>query len=162
VKAPFIEQIIRYNQFMSDRNNDYYQRLRGQIRDWLSSEKGKTHQWSEYLLVAPDLFHLLWKLSTDPDVSAQDKVKLAGALAYFISPIDLIPEAIVGPVGYVDDIALAAYVLHGIVNHTDPEVLRRHWAGEGDILDVIRQILAAADRMLGSGVWKKLKRLAGR
>ncbi len=147
---------------MSDRNHDFYQRLRGQIRDWLDSETGKTNQWSEYLLLAPDLFHLLWKLSTDPDVPATDKAKLVGALAYFISPIDLIPEAIVGPIGYVDDIALAAYVLNGIINHTDPEVLRRHWAGESDILDVIRQILAAADRMVGSGVWKKLKRLAGR
>ena len=147
---------------MSDRNNDYYQRLRGQIRDWLSSDKGKTHQWSEYLLVAPDLFHLLWKLSTDLDVSAQDKVKLAGALAYFISPIDLIPEAIVGPVGYLDDIALAAYVLHGIVNHTDPEVLRRHWAGDDDVLVAIRRVLAVADRMVGAGVWNKLKRLGGR
>lgn len=153
---------MRYNRNMSDRNHDFYRRLRGQIRDWLDSETGKTHQWSEYLLLAPDLFHLLWKLSTDPDVSATDKAKLAGALAYFISPIDLIPEAVVGPIGYVDDIALAAYVLNGIINHTDPAVLRRHWAGESDILDVIRQILAAADRMVGSGVWKKLKRFVGR
>ena len=153
---------MRYNQTMSDRNHDFYQRLRGQIRDWLDSETGKSNQWSEYLLVAPDLFHLLWKLSTDPDVPATDKAKLAGVLAYFISPIELIPEAIVGPIGYVDDIALAAYVLNGMINHTDPEVLRRHWAGETDVLDVIRQILAAADRMVGSGVWKKLKKLAGR
>jgi uncharacterized membrane protein YkvA (DUF1232 family) len=147
---------------MSDRNDDFYRRLRGQIRDWLDSETGKSNQWSEYLLVAPDLFHLLWKLSTDPDVSSTDKAKLAGVLAYFISPIDLIPEAIVGPIGFVDDIALAAYVLNGMINHTDPEVLRRHWAGENDVLDVIRHILAAADRMVGSGVWKKLKKLAGR
>jgi uncharacterized membrane protein YkvA (DUF1232 family) len=147
---------------MSDPNRDFYQRLREQVRDWLDSETGKSHQWSEYVMMAPDLFHLLWKLSTDPDVPASDKVKLVGALAYFISPIDLIPEAVVGPVGFVDDIALAAYVLNGVVNHTDPAVLRRHWAGEDDVLEVLRRILAAADRMVGSGVWKKLKRLTGR
>ena len=157
-----IVTLVRYNHTMSDRNQDFYQRLRGQIRDWLDTETGKNHQWSKYLLAAPDLFHLLWKLSTDPDVPAKDKAKLAGAIAYFISPIDLIPEAVVGPIGYLDDIALAAYVLNGIINHTDPEVVRRHWAGEGEVLDLVRQILAAADRMLGSGVWKKLKRLAGR
>lgn len=147
---------------MRDRNQDYYRQLRGQIRAWIVSDKGRSNRWAEYILFAPDLFHLLWKLSTDPDVPAKDKVKLAGALAYFISPIDLIPEAIFGPVGFVDDIALAAYVLNGVVNHTDPEVIRRHWAGESDVLDVIRRILAAADRMVGSGVWNKLKRLAGR
>lgn len=147
---------------MPDKHEDYYKRLRRQISEWLDSEDGKTHQWSEYLLAAPDLFHLLWKLSTDPEVPASDKAKLAGALAYFISPIDLVPEAFFGPIGFVDDIALAAYVLNGIVNHTDPEVVRRHWAGERDILELIKQILATADQMLGSGAWKKLKRLAGR
>jgi uncharacterized membrane protein YkvA (DUF1232 family) len=147
---------------MVDRNRDFYHRLREQIRDWLGTEKGRTSQWSEYLMLAPDLFHLLWKLSLEPEVPATDKAKLAGALVYFISPIDLIPEAIVGPIGYVDDIALAAYVLNGIVNHTDPEVLRRHWAGEDEVLEVIQRVLAAADRMVGSGLWRKLKRLGDR
>jgi len=147
---------------MRDRNQDFYRQLRGQIRAWVGSDKGRSNRWAEYILFAPDLFHLLWKLSTDPDVAPTDKVKLAAAIAYFISPIDLIPEAVVGPIGYVDDIALAAYVLHSIVNHTDPEVLRRHWAGDGDVLDVIQRILAVADGMVGSGMWKKLKRLGGR
>ena len=147
---------------MSDKNSDYYQRLRGQIHDWLQSDEGKSQQWAEYLLFAPDLFHLLWKLSADPDVPAADKAKLAGVIAYFISPIDLIPEAIFGPIGYVDDIALAAYVLNGMLNHTDPEVLRKHWAGETDILEVIKRILAVADRMMSAKILGKLKRLIGK
>ena len=147
---------------MSDRKRDFYQQLREQVREWLQSDEGRSNRWAEYLLSAPDLFHLMWKLSADPDVPAKDKVKLAGALAYFISPIDLIPEAVLGPIGYVDDIALAALVLNGIVNHTSPEVLARHWAGDEDVLVAIRRILAAADEMVGAGVWRKLKRLAGR
>jgi uncharacterized membrane protein YkvA (DUF1232 family) len=147
---------------MLDRHEDYYQRLRGQIRDWLQSDEGKSHQWAEYLLFAPDLFHLLWKLSLDPEVAASQKVKLAGVIAYFISPLDLIPEGIVGPVGYLDDIALTAYILHSMINHTDPEVLRRHWAGEIDVLEVIRRILAVIDKMMSSSVIRKLKRLVGR
>lgn len=151
-----------YNPGMKDSEDDFYRRLRGQVRDWLGSEQGKSSRWGEYVLLAPDLFHLLWNLSVDPDVPGRDKAKLAGAIAYFISPIDLIPEAIVGPIGYVDDIALTAHVLHSIVNHTDPEVLRRHWAGEDDVLEVLQRILAAADEMVGSGIWKRLKRLGGR
>ncbi len=147
---------------MSDRKRDFYQQLREQIRAWLQSDEGRSNRWAEYLLLAPDLFHLMWKLSADPDVPAKDKVKLAGALAYFISPIDLIPEAMLGPIGYVDDIALAALVLNGIVNHTSPEVLARHWAGDEDVLVAIRRILAVADQLVGAGVWRKLKRLGGR
>jgi uncharacterized membrane protein YkvA (DUF1232 family) len=147
---------------MTDRHEDYYRQLRRRIRYWLQSTEGKTNPWAEYLLFAPDLFHLLWKLSLDPDVSSSQKAKLAGVIAYFISPIDLIPEGIVGPVGYLDDIALAAYVLNAMLNHTDPEALRRHWAGDTDVLDVIRRILAVTDKMMSSKVIRKLKRLGGR
>ncbi|MBT8350877.1 MAG: DUF1232 domain-containing protein [Deltaproteobacteria bacterium] len=126
---------------------------------WIHSEEGKDHKWSEYLLAAPDLFHLLCKLSIDKDVPVKEKAMLAGAIAYFVSPIDLVPEAIVGPIGYVDDISLAAYVLNQIVNNTDPEVLKRHWAGDGDLLDLIQHILERADKMVGSGLWNKLRNM---
>jgi uncharacterized membrane protein YkvA (DUF1232 family) len=39
-------------------------------------------------------------------------------IAYIISPLDLLPEGIIGPAGYAEDIALAAYV----INH--PERMR--------------------------------------
>ncbi|MHB8132021.1 MAG: YkvA family protein, partial [Mobilitalea sp.] len=97
------------------------------------------------------------KLSIDRDVNVTDKAKLAGAIAYFVSPVDIIPEALLGPVGYVDDVALAAYVLNSIINNTDPEVIKRNWAGEQDILVVVQSILRVADEMVGSGLWKKLK-----
>jgi uncharacterized membrane protein YkvA (DUF1232 family) len=73
--------------------------------------------------------------------------------------VDVIPEALVGPVGYIDDLALSAYVLNGIINKTDPEIVLKHWAGEGDILALIKRVLEKADEMVGSGLWKKLKGL---
>jgi uncharacterized membrane protein YkvA (DUF1232 family) len=33
------------------------------------------------------------------------------AIIYFVSPIDVIPEAIFGPIGYVDDFGLLLFVL---------------------------------------------------
>lgn len=137
-------------------HDDYYRRLRDKFRRWLRTETGKTHRWAEYLLFAPDLFHLLCKLVVDPEVPVGDKGKLAAAIVYFVSPIDLVPEAIVGPAGYIDDIALAAYVLSRIVCKTDSVIIRRHWAGDGDVLALIQRILTAADRMIGSGLWKRL------
>ena len=144
---------------MAVQNPDFYHELRAKFKNWLDSEEGKNHKWAEYLLAAPDLFHLLCKLSIDKDVPISEKAKLAGAIAYFVSPIDLLPEALIGPLGYADDVSLAAYVLNQIVNKTDPEVIQRHWAGEGDVLELIQRILERADEMVGSGLWRKLKDL---
>lgn len=144
-----------------NQQSDFYRNLRDKIRKWAQSKEGSTNKWVEYLLCAPDLLHVLCKLSIDRDVPVKEKAKLAGAIAYFISPIDLIPEAIVGPVGYVDDIALAAYVLNSIITNTNPEVVKKHWAGERDVLEVIKEILKVADEMVGSGLWKKLKKMFG-
>jgi uncharacterized membrane protein YkvA (DUF1232 family) len=106
---------------------------------------------------APDLFHLLCRLSMDDRIPARDRARLAAAIIYFVSPVDLIPEAIFGPVGFVDDVAVAAYVLNSLINSAGAEVLREHWAGEEDVLKVIQAILKVADRMVGSGLWAKLK-----
>ena len=144
---------------MAHQDGDFYLQLRSKFKTWIQTDEGKNHKWQEYLLAAPDLFHLLCKLSIDSDVPVKEKAKLAGAIAYFISPIDLVPEALVGPIGYIDDISLAAYVLNQIVNKTDPDVINRHWAGEGDVLDLIQNILSKADEMVGSGLWLKLKNM---
>ena len=142
---------------MANQDGDFYQNMRSKLNDWLESDKGKAHKYAEYLILAPDLFHLMCKLTVDPDVEIKDKAKLAGAIAYFVSPLDLIPEGIVGPIGYVDDIAIAAYVLNGIINNTDPAVVEKHWAGDTDVLESIKNILKSADDMVGSGLWKKIK-----
>lgn len=142
---------------MANQDCDFYQTLRNKFKDWQQTDAGRKHKYAEFLMFAPDLFHLMCKLTIDPDVSVNDKAKLGVAIAYFVSPIDLVPEGLVGPIGYVDDIAIAAYVLNGIINNTDPEVLNKHWAGEGDVLDAVKKILKVADDMVGSGLWKKLK-----
>ena len=80
------------------------------------------------------------------------------AIAYFISPADLIPQAIVGPAGYVDDIALAAHVLNKIIKN-NPEAVKQEWAGDEDILELVTNILAAADEMIGTGLWIKIKNM---
>ena len=138
-------------------NNDFYQNLREKVRAYFLSDEGKSNKFAEYILLAPDLFHLLCKLTLDKDVKVEDKAKLAIAIAYFVSPIDLIPEGLMGPVGYADDIAVAAYVLNSIINNTESEVLVKHWAGEGDILVRVQEIIKLADEMIGSGAWIKIK-----
>ena len=146
---------------MDERKKDFYQKLRNDIKKWLENKNASDNKWTEYIMLAPDLFHLLTKLAIDPDVPAGKKVKIAAIIAYFISPLDFLPEILLGPVGYLDDIALTVYILNDIINEIDPKVVKRNWAGEKDILVLVKTIIANANNMIGSGLWKKLKRTFG-
>jgi len=137
---------------------DFYKKIRNDVKIWINRNLDTENKWSDYILAAPDLFHLLCKLSMDKEVPAKKKIKLIAGIAYFISPIDLLPEAFLGPIGYLDDIAVAAYVLNELVNDIDPQIIRKHWAGEQDILDLIKTILANADSMIGSKLWNKIRK----
>lgn len=143
---------------MSHQEPDFYQDFRVKVQRWIDSQDVRNSKWAEYLMYAPDLFHLLVRLSLDQNVPGFQKIKLLGAIAYFVSPFDLLPEAVLGPLGLVDDIAVAAWVVNSMVNESDPEVVRGYWAGDGDSLEVIQRILAVADDMIGSGLWEKLKK----
>ena len=140
-------------------DHDFYQRMRTEIRQWLQTKTGKSSKWSEYILLAPDLFHLLTRLALDKDVPSPEKAKIAGALAYFISPIDLLPEVFLGPIGYLDDVALAAFVINSVMKNCDPAIITRHWAGEQDVLELVQQIVDVGADMLGNKIWEKLKRM---
>lgn len=137
-------------------HDDFYKALRARVAAWLE-QHGRGFRHAQVLLLAPDLFHLMCRLALDKRVPAPQKAKLAAAIAYFVSPIDLVPEALVGPAGYVDDVALAAYVLNGLVNAGHGQIAEEHWAGEGDVLSAIQQVLAVADELIGAGLWKKIR-----
>lgn len=136
--------------------NDFYLKFRAEMREWVNSKSGKENKYVDYLMVAPDLFHLLCKLTLEKDVPVKHKAKLVGVIAYFISPLDAVPEAFVGPAGYVDDIALACYALNSMLNEVDSEIVIRNWAGDEDLLNYIQTILGIADNMLGSGMLNKI------
>ena len=137
---------------------DFYQRLRKQTQAWLPSAEGKAHPFAHWLMLVPDFFYLLVKLSLDKEVPLREKTKLAGAITYYMLPFDLFPEAMVGVAGYADDLIIAVYVIHGLVNGSHEAVVRRHWCGEEDVLTLTRRILSSADRVSGGGMlWHKLK-----
>ena len=95
----------------------------------------------------------------DARVNAKNKVLLGSGVAYFVFPIDLLPEAFLGPVGYADDLVLAVFILNKILGDTDEAIVRQHWSGSEDVLAMIQRVLNAADSLVGSDVVKKLKRI---
>ena len=137
-----------------ERARGFYDRLRESIHSHINGK------FAEYLLLVPDMFMLLWRLANDSRVSGKNKVLLGSGIAYFIFPFDFLPEAFVGPLGYLDDLIFAVYVLNKMLTDTDPEILREHWSGEQDVLDAIRRILGMADQLVTRNVLNKIKKMA--
>ncbi len=86
---------------------------------------------------------VLYYVSRDPAVPRSLKLKVLGALGYFILPIDIIPDVLVG-LGFTDDIAALAWALFTMRKYITPEIERkarerlREWFGpeEGEVSDL--------------------------
>jgi uncharacterized membrane protein YkvA (DUF1232 family) len=145
-----------------ERADRFYDRMRQSIRTYLEKKGTLAGKSGEYLLLAPDIFVLLWRLINDSAVNAKNKVMLGSGLAYYLFPLDLMPEGIMGPVGYLDDLVFGVYLLQRMLGDTDPEVLRKHWSGSEDILETIQSVLNAADNLFGSDLLSKVKKAMGK
>jgi uncharacterized membrane protein YkvA (DUF1232 family) len=129
---------------------DFYQRLRAKINKWVKDGKldKKTGKWSDhfmqYLLVLPDLVHLMIKLFFDKKVPSHIKGYLLVGFAYLISPIDIIPDFI--PVaGFIDDLLVQVVILNKVINAADTELrdtIKEHWAGDDDVFDKVQEIVS--------------------
>ena len=97
---------------------------------------GRRSRAGELATLLPNLVGLFRGLLADPRVPRSSKRWLWFALAWCISPIDLIPEFV--PVaGPLDDAIVAALVLRHVLRRTDRTILADHWHGEPATLDAI-------------------------
>jgi uncharacterized membrane protein YkvA (DUF1232 family) len=141
----------------------FYDRLRSRVLDTVERRAGKLPEDVVIaLLLVPDIFILLVRLTLDKEVPRRARILIGGALAYFISPIDLLPELILGPIGYLDDLVVAVAVLSQVFTGDLEPYARKHWTGRQDLHVVLHDISAAARTLLGPGVHDRLKRLLAR
>ncbi|MFR0835659.1 MAG: YkvA family protein [Barnesiella sp.] len=68
---------------------------------------------------------LLYYMMTGGTVSLKDKVLIMGALGYFIFPLDLIPDFLLPPLGYSDDLSVLLFVYSKIKAGITPEIKAR-------------------------------------
>ena len=65
----------------------------------------------------------LYYLLKSGNVPFMHKAEIVGALGYFILPLDLIPDVIIG-LGYTDDLAGLVYVYNKVRSSVTPDVER--------------------------------------
>lgn len=111
-----------------------------------------------YMKQLPNYLRLLGGLLTDRRVATVDKLLVAGAIAYIIMPMDLIPDFIPF-IGEVDDVYVLILALTRLVANAGRPVLLAHWAGAAeDLADLnLREALSAAAFFLPRSIRRRLK-----
>jgi uncharacterized membrane protein YkvA (DUF1232 family) len=99
------------------------------------------------LLVIPNMLLLSARLMVDPRVPAKERLLVAGAIVYAFVPLDLIPDMLPF-VGQVDDAYLIALTLLRLMTVTDPRVVREHWRGGGDVVELVGATALLAGKLL--------------
>ena len=99
------------------------------------------------LLFIPNMVLLCARLMTDSRVPATEKVLVAGAVIYAIIPLDFIPDMIPF-VGQIDDAYLISVTLLRLVDRTDAQVVREHWKGGGDVVELIQSMAQMTAKLL--------------
>lgn len=112
--------------------DDYYTNLRGKVANYIKDNPN--HEWARYVFFAPDLFRLYFRLMLDERVPQATKLKFLAVIGYLISPLDLIPEGLVGPAGYFEDTYLLTMMILELISakYVSEDVVLEHWIGEKD------------------------------
>jgi uncharacterized membrane protein YkvA (DUF1232 family) len=91
----------------------------------------------EGVMLLPNVVKLLTRLMRDRRVSMRRKAFVGAVLVYVISPIDLIPDFVIG-IGRLDDLVLVSLAVDHLMSGTDEAIVREHWDGTEDGLDLVR------------------------
>ena len=111
---------------------------------------GYEGEFSELIRQAPALYRMMTKLLDDPALPRSLSPLVIAAIAYFILPEDIIPEDKFGPVGYVDDIYLCAFVANEVVSTSgSTDILVRNWDGLGSVVELVKEILDREKELIG-------------
>ena len=93
-------------------------------------------EYASFIDCGPNLFKLLCDL-LDQDINTDLRLKICGAIAYYVVPMDVIPEQIYGPYGYIDDIFMSVYALRIVAEKYGYDFLQNIWGYDNNIKEVM-------------------------
>lgn len=138
----------------------FYDRLRERARRRLAGRLGEGT--TDVLLAAPDLFILLVRLFLERELPESTRALVGGALLYFLAPADLLPEALLGFGGFLDDVVVAAAVLSSVLSPDLEPLVARHWSGTTRLRVVLQDVAGTSESLLGFPMRERLLRVLRR
>ena len=106
----------------------------------------------------PNFLRLLYGLITDSRVNSVDKLVVAGAIAYILLPVDIIPD-FVPFLGEVDDVFLLILSLQRLIANAGRSVVQAYWPGDPADLSTgnLEKIVAACVFFLPRRMRRRLR-----
>src|SRR3989441_9309515 len=99
------------------------------------------------LMFLPNMVVLCARLMVDSRVPRVERALSAAALIYAIIPFDFIPDMIPF-VGQIDDLFLISLTLLRLIDRTDESIVREHWRGGGDIVQLAESAATLAPLLM--------------
>src|SRR3981081_727241 len=99
------------------------------------------------IMFLPNMIILCARLMVDKRVPRTERALFAAAVIYAIIPFDFIPDMIPF-VGQVDDLFLISLTLLRLIDHTDDMVVREHWRGGGDVVQLAESVATVAPLLI--------------
>lgn len=122
---------------LNPRERRLYDTLRERV---IRRQYGAASGLRDVMLLLPDVTVLLARLLRDERVPRLPKLLALLGVGYVLSPIDLLPSLLLGPIGLVDDLLVASAAVSRLLNQVHPDVVRAAWPGQGDALEAIQRL----------------------
>ncbi len=123
--------------------SDFVQALEDQVARYAGTGQ-------DVVLLAPAYASLMLHLLKDPRVSREQRLLVDAALAYLVTPDDVIPEDEVGAYGYLDDIFCCAYVATRLAEQLGWDVLEEGWSADVSAHAASERLLGREQELLGT------------
>lgn len=110
-----------------------------------------TKSFMEAIEFIPNLSLFAINLILDQRVPIGEKIKIGLLTAFLISPADILLMELIGPLAFMDDIVVVAYLIFtiaGLIGKLDEEVVYDNWVGKKEQVD---QFIEAARSISGIG-----------
>ena len=93
-------------------------------------------EYASFIDCGPSLFKLLCDV-LDEDIDKSSRLEVNAAISYYVVPMDVIPEQVYGPYGYIDDIYISVFVLRKVAHELGYDFLQELWSNDEDVENII-------------------------
>ena len=116
--------------------------MEGDFKDFydtlIENLESYTGEYESFIDYGPSLFKLLCDL-LNCDIDPSLRLPICGAIAYYVTPEDVIPEQVYGPYGYIDDIYLSTYVLKLVAKTHGYDFIQNECLYFNNVKDIIEE-----------------------